>query len=418
MKNFYKVFIFLIFYLLSACHVHPVKYEPALVTKSDAIPKTVVLVSLDGFRFDYPEQYHPPRLTEISQEGVRAEALIPCYPSKTFPNHWSIITGLYPGHHGIVANTFYDPAQDKEFRVGNHSTDRDSSWYGGIPLWSVAEQQGVRTAIYFWPGSDSEGQKFPPSEKVTFDDSIPAEKRIAQVIDWLKRPESERPRFLSLYFSDVDTAGHRFGPLSEQTRDAVLRVDRWVGTLWDELKKLPIPIDLMIVSDHGMEALDAQKTVYLDDYLDVTKIKVLGRGPQVFIYRTADTTPEVVKNLEMGLKKLSHHIRSYRRDQFPEKFHLYGNPRAGDWLIEVDSPYSIRLRTDVKSNEEGNHGYDPELTPNMKGIFLASGPDFKTGKRMPPLNNIDVFPAILKILQLSPIGVIDGNIKSLKDAFR
>ncbi len=215
--------------------------------RAQSAPQTpyVVLVSIDGFRYDYAEKYQAKEILAIRDAGASAKALIPCFPSVTFANHLSIITGLYPEHHGIVMNHFYDPARNAEY--SNSRTAADGSWYDGKPVWVLAEQQKVKAASMFWPGSDAEIQGVRPSYWFPYDGAVPDEERVKRVLDWLKLPESERPHFITLYFSDVDTAGHNFGPDSAEVRQAVGKVDGLAGRLWEGLQASHLPVDL----DHG-----------------------------------------------------------------------------------------------------------------------------------------------------------------------
>ena len=215
----------------------------------------LVLVSLDGFRYDYPQKYGAPHLLALGRAGASApDGMLPAYPSLTFPNHFSIVTGLYPEHHGIVANTFYDPARRQTFSYKNDATNSDGTWYGGTPLWSLAEAQGMRAASFFWPGSEAEIAGHRPTFYLHFQDTFPDTGRIDQIIAWLRLPAAERPHFLTLYYSNVDHAGHTFGPDSDQTRDAVHHLDDMIGLLHKRLRKLHLPVDLVVIADHGMIA--------------------------------------------------------------------------------------------------------------------------------------------------------------------
>ena len=213
----------------------------------------VVLISLDGFRYDYAEKYDAVHIRALGTAGATApRGMIPAYPSLTFPNHLTLATGLYPEHHGIVADNFYDPARKQTYRLGVPATVTDGSWYGGTPIWVLAEQQGMRAACFFWPGSEAEIQGVRPSYYLKFDDQIPDRARVQQVLRWLRLPPEQRPHLITLYFSEVDHAGHEFGPDSEQVRAAVQVVDKEVGVLWDEIAKLNMPVDVIVLSDHGM----------------------------------------------------------------------------------------------------------------------------------------------------------------------
>src|SRR5579862_206583 len=210
----------------------------------------VVLVSLDGFRYDYAKKYGATHLLAIAAHGASVpDGMIPSYPSLTFPNHYTLVTGLYPEHHGIVGNQFYDPARNERYTFTDPKTATDGSWYGGTPLWSLAEKQGMRTACFFWPGSEAKIAGERPSYYLHFDNKFPDEQRIDQVIAWLRLPPAQRPHFITLYYSDVDHAGHEFGPDAPQTAAAVHHLDALMGTLEKDLNALHLPIDLIVVSD-------------------------------------------------------------------------------------------------------------------------------------------------------------------------
>jgi len=214
----------------------------------------VVLVSLDGFRYDYAKRYGAKRLLELAARGASApNGMIPVFPSLTFPNHYTLVTGLYPEHHGIVANSFYDPARKERYSFSDSKTNGDGSWYGGTPLWALAEQQGMRSASFFWPGSEAEIQGKRPSYYMRYDDKFPDETRVEQILAWLRLPPEKRPHFITLYYSNVDHAGHVFGPDAPETGEAVRHVDGLLGKLADGIATLGLAVDLIVVSDHGME---------------------------------------------------------------------------------------------------------------------------------------------------------------------
>ena len=236
----------------------------------------VVMVSLDGFRYDYAKKYGAKHLLALGAEGaVATQGMIPAYPSLTFPNHYTLVTGLYPEHHGIVANSFYDPARKQRYSYNDSATVTDGSWYGGTPLWVLAEKQGMRSACFFWPGSEAEIAGMRPTYYLKFDDHFPDDKRIQQVIAWLRLPAAQRPHFITLYYSTVDHAGHQYGPDSPQTAAAVAHVDQLMSGLWAALAKLQLPVDLIVVSDHGMER-EQGPWIDLDKYTDLANFTTVG----------------------------------------------------------------------------------------------------------------------------------------------
>jgi predicted AlkP superfamily pyrophosphatase or phosphodiesterase len=370
----------------------------------------VVLVSLDGFRYDYAKKYGATHLLAIAAHGASVpQGMIPAYPSLTFPNHYTIVTGLYPEHHGIVGNSFYDPARKERYTYTNPQTSADGSWYGGTPLWSLAEQQGMRTACFFWPGSEAEiaGQR--PTYYLHFDNSVPDQARIDQVIAWLRLPQEQRPHFITLYYSQVDHAGHEFGPDSPQTAAAVKQVDALMGTLEKNLNALHLPIDLIIVSDHGMEKIQGG-WIDLDKFATLSDFTTVGS----FLYAPSEEAATAAYN---KLKAADASFMVYRRANVPAELHYSTNPREGDPVIVARGPYAIRAEgpppgREDRAPEVGNHGFDPFMMPNMKAIFYAEGPDIRHGVALKPFENVNVYPLIVKILGLTSPPV-DGSLNVL-----
>jgi predicted AlkP superfamily pyrophosphatase or phosphodiesterase len=374
----------------------------------------VVLVSLDGFRYDYPKKYEAPNLVALGRRGASApDGMIPSYPSSTFPNHLAIITGLYPEHHGIVNNLFYDPALKERYTYTDPKTSLDGRWYGGTPLWSLAEKQGMRAACYFWPGSEAEIAGARPSYYVHFDPSIAVDTRIDQIISWLQLPPAQRPHFLTLYIEDVDGAGHQFGPDSPEVAAAVKHVDAEVGTLSQKLDALHLPIDLIVIADHGMEK-EIGPWVSLNQYADLSQAETA--GPLIYAKTEADTE-KIYKSLNGASEK----FKVYRRANIPAALHYDANPRTGDPVVIATGPYPIRAIAPPPDKDRpfavGAHGFDPAIMPTMKAIFFAAGPDIRLAAELPPFENINVYPLIAKILGLE-IGAIDGKLSTVQSALK
>ncbi len=236
----------------------------------------IVIVSLDGFRFDYAKKYGAKHLLAIAARGASApDGMIPSFPTLTFPNHYTLVTGLYPEHHGIVSNTFYDPARKERYAYNNPQNSEDGSWYGGTPLWVLAEQQGMRAASFFWVASDADIQGKRPSYYLHYDDKFPDEKRVDQVLAWLRLPPEQRPHFITLYYSNVDYASHKHSPDSQEVADAVKHLDEMIGRLEDGLAALSLPVDLIVVSDHGQIAAQSGWN-YLDQFTDLSHFVPVG----------------------------------------------------------------------------------------------------------------------------------------------
>jgi len=372
----------------------------------------VILVSLDGFRYDYAAKFGAPNLERLAAEGASApEGLIPSFPSVTFPNHYTIVTGLYPEHHGIVENNFYDPARKKTYQSRNADTVRDGSWYGGVPLWSLAEKQGMRSACFFWPGSEAEIAGERPSYYLHFDNTYPDEKRIDQVIAWLKLPAAERPHFITLYYYEPDHTGHEAGPDSPQTGEAVHHVDALMGMLMADLKTVHLPVDLIVVSDHGMATVEGD-WIDLDRYADLSKFVTVGS----LLYAPDERAAE---RAYRQLRGASDKFMVYRRRDVPAYLHFDRNARIGDPVVIPIGPYLIRAHAPEKPEvpPKGEHGYDPSKMKSMRGIFYADGPDIRAGYRLRAFANVDVYPLIAHILGLG-IGHIDGELAPLRPILR
>ena len=337
--------------------------------------------------------------------------MIPSFPSVTFPNHYTIVTGLYPEHHGIIENNFYDPARKEAFASGKPDTVRDGSWYGGVPLWSLAEKQGMRSACFFWPGSEAEIAGERPSYYLHYDNAVPDEQRIDQVIAWLKLPAAQRPHFITLYYYEPDHTGHEAGPDSPQTGDAVHQVDALVGTLMADLKTVHLPVDLIVVSDHGMATVQGD-WIDLDHYADLSKFTTVGS----LLYAPDERAAE---RAYRQLRGESDKFVVYRRRDVPAYLHFSSNARIGDPVVIPTGPYLIRTHAPEKPEAppKGEHGYDPSKMKSMRAIFYAAGPDIRAGYKVQPFENVDVYPLVAHILGLR-IGHIDGELAPLRGILR
>ncbi len=372
----------------------------------------VVLVSLDGFRYDYAKRYGASHLLAIASRGATAPTgMIPVFPSLTFPNHYSLATGLYPEHHGIVANTFYDPARGRTYSLADSTSVTDGSWYSGTPLWVLAEQHGMRAACFFWPGSEAAIQGVRPTYYLKYDRAVPNAARVAQVIAWLRLPAEERPHFITLYMSDVDQAGHAYGPDSPETERAVHTVDSAVGALDSGIAALHLPVDLIVVSDHGMAKVQGGWIDLDHDEPDLSSHLEWSVGPILYAKTDSDAAHIAAALTAAHDDKFV----VYRRSQMPGALHDDANPRSGDPIIVTTGPYIVRLNEPTgpqRPAEVGAHGYDPARVPDMKSSFFAAGPQIRRGVTVPSFEDVDVYPLVAKILGLD-IGPIDGSLKVL-----
>ncbi len=379
----------------------------------------VVLVSLDGFRWDYARRDNAAHLLALGKAGAWApEGMLPSYPSLTFPNHYTMVTGLYPEHHGLVANRFYDPARKAHYSMYDAKAVADGSWYGGTPLWSLAESRSMRTAVLLWPGSEAEIAGWRPTWYAHFDGKTQAsdeaeQARIDDTIALLHEPAAERPHFIAIYYSEPDHEGHEYGPDAKETRAAVLKVDALVGKLKTALDKTGLPIDLVVVSDHGM-AKSEGGWVTLDAFADLKGFET--DGPLLY----AQTEEDRVRVYNQ-LKKASSEFVAYRLKNVPAGLNYNQNPRAGDPVVMATGPYAIRAHaTALDGNRPPNagmHGFDPRLVPEMKASFFAAGPDIVEGKTVGPFENVNLYPWLAHMLgMVAPRS--DGSLNILAGTLR
>jgi len=397
---------------LSAQVIHVDHGPNALAQRSKPY---VIVVSLDGFRYDYAAKYHAKNLLALAKSGASApQGMIPSFPSLTFPNHYSIVTGLYPEHHGIVANNFYDPVRKQKYRSVDAATVADGSWYAGVPLWVLAEKQGMRSACFFWPASEAEIDGMRPSYYLHYDGTVPGEKRIGQVIQWLLLPPADRPHFITLYYSEPDHTGHEAGPESPETGEAVRQVDGLIGKLVAELEPLGLPVDLIVVSDHGMATVEGN-WMDLDHFADLSQFVTVGS----LLYAPSEGA---AARAYRQLQGASDKFVVYRRGEVPVHLHFQSNLRIGDPVVIPIGPYMVRAHASekpeiVQPDVKGGHGYDPQEMKSMRAIFSAVGPDFRAGAMVEPFENVDVYPLIARILGLQ-IGAIDGRLGPLQGILR
>jgi len=374
----------------------------------------VVLISLDGFRYDYPRKYGAPHLLQLGTKGASAPSgMLPSYPSLTFPNHISIVTGLYPEHHGIVANSFWDPTRDQTYVYTQSKSNSDGSWYSGTPLWVLAEQQGMRSACLFWPGSEAEIKGIRPSYYLHFDDKLDDEKRVDQVVAWLNLEPAFRPHFITLYYANVDHAGHTYGPDSEEVRAAVHHLDTMVGDLQTKVAKLHLPIDIVVVADHGMVALQGAP-VTLSDYANLKEFHTDGS----LLYAPSEADAE--EAYEEFLAHPDPRFTAYRRADAPATLHFDANQREGDPIIVPAGPFTFRVQPSSSESDNklhGGHGFNPRTMPEMKAIFFAAGPDVRAGVQLKPFENVNIYPFIAEMLGLKAPEV-DGTLDVLRPALK
>ncbi|GAA4214005.1 ectonucleotide pyrophosphatase/phosphodiesterase [Pedobacter jeongneungensis] len=371
----------------------------------------VILISADGFRHDYAGRYKANHLLELSQNGVQAASMIPSYPSVTFPNHYTLVTGMYPSHHGLVNNSFLDEKAGERYSMGAKAKVRDGKWYGGTPLWVLAEQQHMIAASMFWVGSEAEIKGLRPTYYYDYTEQITIDKRISIVKNWLSLPEEKRPHLITFYLSEPDHAGHSFGPDAPETEKAVKMVDSVIYELTKAIEPLHLPVNYVFVSDHGMTAVDREHPIATPKEIDTAKYIIAASGTLMDIHakNKADIQP-----LYEALKSNEKDYKVYLKSNMPEHFHYSATDdrmnRIGDILLVPEWPKVFSSR----KPGIGHHGFDPSVVKDMHATFLAWGPAFKKQVKIPSFENVNVYPLIANILGLSYQEPIDGKLEVLK----
>ena len=377
----------------------------------------LIVVSLDAFRWDYLERGITPNLTRLAESGVRLRTLVPAFPSRSFPNHWTLVTGLEPEHHGMVDNNFLDLVMGDAFHSGDAVAARDARWWGGEPLWATAEREGVRAATMFWPGSEAPVGGRLATYWRRYDARVTADARVDQVLAWLDLPAGRRPSLIALYLSDADAAGHPYGPDASQTADAIRRLDAAIGRLVVGLRVRGLEgrANLVVVSDHGMAAINTGRVVVLDDYIDPGVVDPVTLGALIAIY----PLPGFEDSTARALARLPH-TAVYPRAATPERWHYRANPRIAAFVGVADEGWQVverpALELHPRSYIGGSHGYDPDV-PSMAGILIAAGPAFRQGIVLGAMRNIHVYDLLCRAAGLRP-APNDGSPDSVREFFR
>jgi predicted AlkP superfamily pyrophosphatase or phosphodiesterase len=415
MRFAFPFFLFFISLWLSlACTGQtPIRFEQAENKRADP-PKSdyLVLISLDGFRWDYIHRFQPPNLLKFIEYGVQSKAMVPSYPSKTFPNHYTIATGMYPNNHGLVDNSFFDAEKGAVYRMNKREIVEDGSWYAGTPIWVLAGKAGMRTASYFFVGSEADIQGIRPDEYYRYDGTVSHSQRVRQVLEWLGRPEAERPRLITLYFSDMDDVGHRYGPNADaQLQEKLSTLDQTLGTLFEGIRNTGLPVNIIIVSDHGMSEVSPDNLLPIESIEEDGLYQTINNGALAHLHLREGVSGE---HVFQKLRASEKHFRIYHTTETPGFETPPNNPRWGDFLVVPDSGYyfanarMIGLRKMSSSPSFGEHGFHPD-NPDMHGVFFANGPAFPMGKTIPSFKNIHVYPLMCRLLKLDIPHNIDGK---------
>ena len=398
MKN--NFLVFLVFFLTSCNQVDETIHGSSSGTDLSHYgePSTpLILISIDGFRWDYFDKVETPNFDRLIANGSKADGLKTSYPSKTFPNHISIVTGNYPSNHGIISNYFYDADFDEYFYIGAGSTAaQDGKWIDAEPIWVTIEKQAKRAMIMFWPMSDAEIMGIRPSKYYVYNEDPTNLDRMDQILSWLLHTGNARPSFLASYFSVVDSKGHSYGPDGDETIEAIRVVDEAIGHLIDGLEAQNIlnEVNIMIVSDHGMTETPDTKVINIADYINLDDVVTVGGGPFMEIRPNEGKLESVYQALQN-----IDNTQVFKKEDIPDKFNYKNNNRIEPILLLADEHWSIM--TPGRTPIAGSHGYDPDYQ-SMNGIFIAHGPAFKSGFSGPEIHNIHLYEMMCKILGVVP----------------
>ncbi len=400
-----KFFVFFISLLLLSCSQTPVTQSTAA-----ASPGSLLIISIDGLRHDYLSLHQAPMLAELAAGGVHVKQLQPVFPSKTFPNHYSLVTGLHPERHGIVDNSMYDPEHQRHFAMSMADQVADGFWWQGEPIWVTAELQGVKAATYFFPGSEAEIKGKRPSYWFPYVHETPNRERTEQVLAWLALPEAERPRVITLYFSDVDSAGHNYGPRSEQVAQALAEVDAELAYLVHTLRERgqAEQLNLIISSDHGMAEVDQRKYIIADELFDGSLTQNVRFSREIVSIFPKDGQEELLYQQIAG-RYNPEQMRLYRKHELPERFHHQHHVRIAPIILLAEQPWIFVRRSllpGLKADPSflrarGSHGYD-NTEPDMQGMLIAYGPAFKQQATVEQLSMVDFYNVMARVVGLTP----------------
>lgn len=402
--------LFLTVAAVSALAMAPTTAEAQAPAPAPAVQRErpVILIGIDGFRADYLDPARTPTLSRLAAEGVQTvDGMRPSWPSVTFPNFYTLVTGLHPDHHGLVYNTMNDPdLPGRRFSLGNRTEVMDRVWYdAGEPIWVTAHKAGLRSAAMFWPGSEAPVRGVRPDYWVPYEKGVPSLSRVNILLGWMSLPPEERPAISTLYFDIVDTQGHTFGPDAPETLQAVADVDTAIKALVEGLEKLNLDADLVIVADHGMAALSGERVAFVDDLIDPAAVNVTAWGAVVSL----DPVPGREAEVEAALLGVKPHMECWRKGDIPARLAYGTHPRipAIVCLVQTGWTVGLRGRVDPARIRGGGHGFDNQA-PEMRALFIAHGPAFASGVRLTEMDSIDVEPLLVRLLGVTGPAV-DGR---------
>lgn len=374
----------------------------------------VIMISIDGFRADYMQKINPPNLKRIIKEGIYSPGMIPSYPTHTYPNHFTLVTGRKPSNHGILSNYFYDKVRKETYNAFGDSSS-DGTWYQGEPIWNVVEKNGMIAHTHQWVGNEVHVNGQDPTCYAPYSSKVSTAQRVDVVMEWLKLPAEKRPHYINSYIAIVDSAGHANGPDSKEVKQAVLEVDREIGRLWDFIRKSDLPINLVLVSDHGMQTNFQDKIIFLGDKADLSGFKWSDKGAAVMLYHDDETR---IAKVYQDLKAKENNYKVYLRKDIPAEFHLTNNDRVGDLLLVSEAGQYMTDRNFNPSKPYriggGSHGW-PATNKSMHALFIAAGSHItKRRANIPEFSNIDVYPFVMEILGVTTNVSFDGNAETLR----
>ena len=383
-----------------ACALLATGFGIASAQPRPGLEPILILISFDGWRWDYTDRLPATNLRALASRGVRATALIPAFPVLTFPNHYTIVTGLYPEHHGVVGNTMTDASMPERFTM-SAETARNPKWWGGEPLWVTAIRQGRRASTMFWPGTEAVIGGVRPTEWIAYDRRVSSADRVAQVLTWLALPDRERSSFITVYFEEVDSAAHDFGIGSRELTTAARHLDQALGQIVAGVRTLGLEdrTTIVVVSDHGMTRLSADRVVFLDDYIDLETVDVTEWTGMLSLTPRDGDVEAVYRRLKGRHPKLA----IYKRQDVPAHLHYRDHPRIPAIVGVLAEGWAVtsHQRIAEKKLDAASHGYDPS-NRSMQGLFVAAGPALRRGVVVAPFENIHLYDLLCAILKLTP----------------
>ncbi|GAB2550484.1 alkaline phosphatase family protein [Rhodanobacter koreensis] len=423
MKIPFRPLLCLLVAFSAGCATQP-PVTPTSAATSVNQPAPLLLISIDAYRHDYIDRGLSPTLAMLAKTGVQAASMQPSFPSLTFPNHYTIVTGLYPDHHGIVNNTMFDPQLGK-FSLGNRKAVSDGRWWAeGTPIWETADAHGLRTATMFWPGAEANIHGHHPDEWMPYDGKVTPDQRVDQVLAWLDQPAGQRPTFLTLYFDAVDHAGHKYGPDTPQVDDALRETDEAMTRLVQGLKQRGLfdKINLIVLADHGMAGAPLSNSVLLDKLIPLDQVQTVAMGILAG-FNPKDGSAKAVSDfaaIEHQLEQPQQHMQCWDKTRVPARLHYGSNPRVPQLLCLADVGWRVTTTDYLESHKDnvsiGEHGYD-NADPLMQALFVAHGPAFRVDAKVPAFPNVDVYPLMTHLLGL-PAAANDGDYDAVKDMLK